>query len=223
MTRPAPRAGGRSSAEAWPGRAKRSRPERAARQGGSGRRASRRARSRARKPSLGAGTPGGRAAGGHGRRRRAGRRLVRTRGAAGRHEDPRHRESPGRGPLREFARALVAGRGVEVLGGRGAVRDPATAPPPPALRESQRAQRGRRLGVPGQLRVPSPRPARPGPQRSVSGRCRFTWSRCLAPCRAARAPPPHNKAGPPPPADVFTMILTPPDGHLLEEVPKSLH
>lgn len=38
----------------------RSRPERAARQGGSGCRASRRARSRARKPCLGAGTPGGR-------------------------------------------------------------------------------------------------------------------------------------------------------------------
>lgn len=53
-------AGGRSSAEAWPGRAERSRPERAARLGGSGRRASRRTRPRARKPFLGAGTPGGR-------------------------------------------------------------------------------------------------------------------------------------------------------------------
>lgn len=44
----------------------------------------------------------------------------------------------------------------------------------------------------------SPRPTL-GPQRSVSGRCRFTWSRCLAPCRGpeecpARSPPPHNKA-----------------------------
>lgn len=86
---------GRSSAEAWPGRAERSRPERAARQGGSGRRASRRIRPRALKPSLGAGTPGGRAAGGHGRRRRAGRRLVHTRGAAGRRGGPQARVESG--------------------------------------------------------------------------------------------------------------------------------
>lgn len=73
---------GRSSAEAWPGRAERSRPDRAARQGRSGLRASRPTRRRARKPSLGAGTPGG-----HGRRRRAGRLPAERPDGA---EDPRH-------------------------------------------------------------------------------------------------------------------------------------
>lgn len=91
VTRPAAAgARGRSSAEAWPGQAERRRPGRAARQGGVWA-----PRPLAHPQALPRRWDPWREAGGHGRRRRAGRRLVRTHGAAGRRGGPPARAEPG--------------------------------------------------------------------------------------------------------------------------------
>lgn len=219
MTHPAAAgARGRSSAEAWPGPAERSRPERAAGQGGSGRRASRRIRPRARKPSLGAGTPGGRAAGGHGRRRRAGRRLVRTRGAAGRRGGPQAQlESGTRSP--SVPRAGPRSRWRCRPGRRKGCSSgfyrciPSSGPP----RESAGAA-GSPLGCPRPAAGPGA--FRPHPLLGVfsfgllagaASPGAGAWHPA-ADRRSARPDPlPRTtKLGPPPPADVFTMVLTPP-------------
>lgn len=134
-------------------------------------------------------------------------------------EDPRHGQSPGRGPHREPAQALVAGGGADLVGGRGAVRDSTTAPPPPALLQSQRARRGPPRRCPRQAAGSS----------ASEPHALFVWVFSVRLLAGAASPgagawhpaadrsgtrpvplPRTTKPGPPPPADVFTMVLTPP-------------
>lgn len=143
-----------------------------------------------------------RAAGGHGRRRRTGRRLVRTRGAARRRGGPQARvESRTRSP--SGARAGPCSRWRRRPGRRKGCCSgfypsiPSFGPPRESACVAGSPLRCPRLAAdPGACR---PHILLWVLQRSVSVRCRFTWSRCLAPCPGpeecpARSPPPHNKA-----------------------------